>query len=144
VNGWLFDTSVLSAFAPGRPTLPANIGLWVENRSDELFLSTVAVMEVGAGVAKLRRTGAARRANILETWLGNILDLYRERILPFDLAAAHIAGELHDVAILIGRHPGLADIAIAAIAKSRGLVVLTVNHRHFNPLDIETLNPLEL
>ena len=143
MTGWLFDTSVLSAFAPGRPTLSTNVSLWVENRSNELFLSTVAVMEVGAGVAKLRRAGAARRAGVLEAWLGNVLDLYGERILPFDLAAAHIAGELHDVAMSIGRHPGFADIAIAAIAKSRGLVVLTVNYRHFEPLGIETFNPLE-
>ena len=143
MNGWLLDTNVLSAFAPGRPILSADINLWLEERSEALFLSTVSVMEIDAGVAKLRRIGAARRGDILKTWLGHILDLYGERILPFDLAAAHVAGELHDVATSIGRHPGFADVAIAAIAKSRDLVVLTVNHRHFNPLGIETLNLLE-
>jgi hypothetical protein len=41
-----------------------------------------------------------------------------------------------------GRHPGFADVAIAAIAKSRELVILTLNLRHFDHLGVETLNPL--
>jgi toxin FitB len=39
--------------------------------------------------------------------------------LPFDLAAARIAGVLNDATLADGRHPGFADVAIAAIAKSR-------------------------
>ncbi|HZK90139.1 MAG TPA: hypothetical protein VFC56_08345 [Stellaceae bacterium] len=61
-------------------------------------------------------------------------------MLAFDLT--HIAGEMSDAAEAIGRHPGFADIATASIAKSRGLVVLTANRRHFDPLGIDTLNPL--
>jgi len=100
-------------------------------------------MEVEAGVSKLRRLGAVRRAGTLKAWLEGMLDLYQERLLDFDLAAARLAGQLHDAATAAGRYPGFADIAIAAIAKSRGLVLLTLNYRHFHPLGIETLNPLE-
>jgi predicted nucleic acid-binding protein len=37
--------------------------------------------------------------------------------------------------------PGFADIVIAATARSRGLTIPTRNARHFEPLDVPTLNP---
>jgi predicted nucleic acid-binding protein len=52
-----------------------------------------------------------------------------------------IAGQLGDAAQAQGRHPGLADVAIAAIARSRQLVILTLNARHFDPLGAESRNP---
>ena len=70
-----------------------------------------------------------------------MLSLYADRELGFDLPAARIAGALGDAARAGGRHPGFADVAIAAIAKSRGLIILTFNLRHFDPLGVETLNP---
>jgi len=72
-----------------------------------------------------------------------MLSLYADRVLGFDLPAARIAGALGDAARAGGRHPGFADVAIAAIAKSRELVVLTLNLRHFHPLGIDALNPFE-
>jgi len=70
-----------------------------------------------------------------------MLSFYADRVLPFDLAAARIAGVLGDAALAGGQHPGFADVAIAAIAKSRELVIVTLNLRHFDPLGIDTLNP---
>jgi predicted nucleic acid-binding protein len=37
--------------------------------------------------------------------------------------------------------PGFADIVIAATARFRGLRIPTRNARHFEPLDVPTLNP---
>jgi predicted nucleic acid-binding protein len=69
------------------------------------------------------------------------LHLYGDRILPFDLAAARIAGALSDVARSRGSASGFADIAIAATAHYRGLTLLTRNTRHFAPLGLPTVNP---
>jgi len=74
-------------------------------------------------------------------WFDRILDDYADRVLPFDLAAARIAGALGDAAQATGRHPGFADVAIAAIAKAHELVVVTLNRRHFDPLGVEVVNP---
>jgi predicted nucleic acid-binding protein len=71
-----------------------------------------------------------------------MLSFYPDRALPFDLIAARIAGVLSDAASAKGRHPGFVDVAIAAIAKSRELVILTLNLRHFDHLGVEALNPL--
>ena len=48
---------------------------------------------------------------------------------------------LRDGARAEGRHPGFDDVAIAAIAMSCELVVLTLNLRHFDPLGVYALNP---
>jgi toxin FitB len=143
MRGWLLDTNVVSAFGPGKRPIPPKSAAWFRARTDALYLSTISAAEVEAGVAKLRRTGSPQRADNLRQWFDRIIDDYADRLLPFDLAAARIAGALGDAAQANGRHPGFADVAIAAIAKSRELVILTLNLRHFEPLGIEVLNPFD-
>ena len=62
---------------------------------------------------------------------------------PFDVEAARIAGELTDKAQSVGQSPGFADLAIAATAASRSLTILTRNLRHFTPLGIAVIDPLD-
>ena len=143
MTGWLLDTNVLSAFAPDKPPITPETAAWFRERTDALFLSTVTVAEIEAGIAKLRRSGARRRAGDLRGWFDRIVTLYGDRILAFDLAAARIAGALSDAATADGHHPGFADVAIAAIARAQQLVVVTGNLRHFDALGVETWNPLE-
>ena len=144
MTGWLLDTNILSAFAPGKPAVPTNMAVWFAEHTDELFLSAITAAEIEAGIAQRRRSGAERRANQLSDWFEGLLNFYADRVLSFDLAAARIAGALSEVARAGGRHPGFADVAIAAIAKSRELVIVTLNLRHFEPLGVDALNPFHL
>jgi predicted nucleic acid-binding protein len=137
------DTNVLSAFAPGKRAIAPKTAAWFDERTDALFLSAITAAEIEAGVSKLHRTGSGRRADELRDWFERMLSLYSDRVLPFDLVAARIAGVLSDAAEVAGRHPGFADVAIAAIARSRELVILTLNLRHFDPLGVATLNPFD-
>jgi hypothetical protein len=141
VSGWLLDTNILSATGPGKRPLPPAVVSWFKERTQSLYFSTVTVAEVEAGIARLRRVGSDRRADNLREWFDEIVELYDDRVLPFDLAAAVIAGVLGDLALAAGRHPGFADVAIAATAKSRELVVVTLNRCHFEALGVEILNP---
>jgi predicted nucleic acid-binding protein len=61
--------------------------------------------------------------------------------MSFDLGSARIAGILSNAAHAAGWHPGFADVVIAASAKARELVVVTLNQRHFDPLGTQTYNP---
>ena len=140
---YLVDTNVLSAGAPGRQERPAALIGWMDAYSHELFLSAVTVAEISAGIAKLKRTGSASRAAGLGDWLELVLHLYGDRVLPFDVAAARLAGELMDEARAAGHAPGFADIAIAATAASRDLTILTRNLRHFSPLGARTIDPFD-
>ena len=141
---YLVDTNVLSMGAPESREWPAGWASWMEAHSDTLFLSTITVAEICDGIAKLKRTGAIERATRLNDWLDLVLHLYGDRVLPFDVAAARIAGTLLDRARASGRAPGLADIAIAATAESRKLTILTRNVRDFAPLGAQVVNPFEV
>jgi len=140
---YLVDTDVISAGAPSRGTVFAPLMQWMEDNSDRLFLSAVTIAEITDGVCKARRQGARRRAEQLHGWLETLLHLYDERVLPFDVRAARIAGQLSDRARSKGLTPGFADLAIAATAVAHRLSVLTRNLRHFAPLEVVAHDPFE-
>jgi len=48
MTGWLLDTDVLSAFAPGRRAVTAQVAEWFKERTDELFLSAITAAEIEA------------------------------------------------------------------------------------------------
>ena len=98
MTGWLLDTDVLSAFAPGRQSIPPDAAAWFDDRTDELYLSAITAAEIEASIAKLFRTGATRRAEALRMWFDRIVAVYPDRVLSFDLAAARVAGALGDAA----------------------------------------------
>ena len=142
---YLVDTNVVSAGAPGRADRSAALVQWMDGHAEELFASVITVTEIVHGIARQRRRGSPVRAARLQEWLDVVLHLYGGRVLPFDVPAAQLAGQLGDRAQALGSAPGFADIAIAATAASRGFTVLTRNLRHFEPLGVAAVDPfLEL
>jgi predicted nucleic acid-binding protein len=79
---------------------------------------------------------------LLKAWFETVLHLYSDRLLAFDLEAARVAGRVSDLARGRGLSPGFADLAIAATARRRGMVVLTRNLRHFDSLDVPAVDPI--
>ena len=140
---YLVDTNVISALAPTKAERPAALIEWLDRRSDDLFLSVVTATEIRVRVAKAAREGATRKADSLQSWWSAIERLYGDRILPFDLKAATIAGAISDKAAAKGLHPGFPDIAVAATAAAHALVLLTRNLRHFRPLCDRAIDPFE-
>ena len=106
-----------------------------------MYLPSLAIQEIRKGISKLDRSGGHERAERLMKWLDSIAKTYKERILPVDFNVALVAGEMEDKAIADGRSPGLADILIAATAKTHSLTLLTANLRHFQPLEVTCINP---
>jgi predicted nucleic acid-binding protein len=137
---YLVDTNVVSAGAPSKTSSAALVG-WMDEHSADLYMSAVSIAEIEDGIARLRRQAASRRADDLTAWLDALLHLYNERVLPFDVPAARIAGALSDLARSKGHAPGFVDVAIAATAKRRGFTILTTNVRHFEPLGVPFLDP---
>ena len=137
---YLVDTDVISAGAPAKRS-DTPLPEWMDRNSARLYLSTITIAEIEDGVAKAKRQGASRKASLLSQWLGGLLHLYSERVLPFDVAAARAAGRLSDLARGKGQSPGFPDIAIAAIASVRGFTVLTRNLKHFAVFGIPACDP---
>jgi predicted nucleic acid-binding protein len=142
-RGYLLDTSIISALAPGREAhLPPGLTDWLHRHDSRLFIPSIAVAELAQGIAKLRRSGAQARTDALEAWLQVLLTGHADHILPLDAGTSELAGQMADAAVAIGCHPGFPDIAIAAIARHHELLLLTANLRHFEPLGVACLNPL--
>ncbi len=139
----MLDTSVVSVLAPGREAfVPTPFGQWLQAHHQALYLPSVAIAEMAQGIGKLRRAGGAERADRLDRWLDGLLAAYGDRILPLNAQAARLAGQMSDEAQAQGRHPGFADVAIAAIAQHAGLLLLTRNLKHFQPLGVACADPL--
>lgn len=142
MTGYLLDTSILSMLAPGRPDMTAEFAAWLAARDQDLFVSAVSITELQQGVAKLSRTAAGNRARTMAAWLDATVTTFERNLIEVAIEAARAAGDLSDLAYSVGRHPGLADILIAATAQVHDLTLLTRNVRHFEPLGIRVADPL--
>ncbi|RVC81593.1 MULTISPECIES: PIN domain-containing protein [Mesorhizobium] len=139
---YLLDTNIVSADAPTKK----EVGLqpfadWLHKNNNHLYMSTVTVAEIEAGITRAVRIGATTKAARLRRWLAAVEQLYAGRILPFGIEEARHAGAIIDRAR--AHDPGFEDIAIAATAAARGYTVLTANERHFQPLGVPWANPLK-
>ena len=142
-TGFLLDTSVLSLLAPDRLEPSPALATWLRKHIDVLYLSAVSVVEIEQGIAKLRRAGGIERADRLTHWLEALLGNAADRVLPIDNQVARIAGALSDRTIACGRHPGFADVAIAATTIAHKLILVTCNGCYFAPLGVDLINPVE-
>jgi toxin FitB len=140
---YLLDTSVVSQLAPGKAHADPKLVAWLRTKAEMSYLSAITVMEVEQGIRKLRRTGGVARADAIGHWLDALIHGAAERVLPFDTRSARIAGQISDRAIAAGRHPGFADVAIAAIALAHGLTILTLNAKHFAALGVPLADPTD-
>jgi toxin FitB len=142
-GGYLLDTSVFSALAPGRPEMLTPAGEWLRKNVDSFRICAVTLSEIQQGISKLQRRGGVERANRLKDWLDAIYIETPERIIAIDRFIAIEAGALSDAATALGRNPGFPDILIAATAKVHDAELLTRNGRHFAPLGISFSDPFE-
>ncbi len=131
---FLIDTDVLSALR--RPERSPGVVWWVaEQRTTDLYLSVVSIGEIERGIEQQQRRDA-EFARLLAAWLDNLIALYGDRVLAFDLPTARRWGRLCGV---LG-HEG-ADLLIAATAIEHGLTVVTRHVRHFEPTGVRVLDP---
>jgi len=137
----LLDTSVVSALAPGRPRPSSDAEAWLRARDGELHLSTITVAEIEQGICKLRRARGVERAARLTEWLDRLLEAFDDRLIHVDAEIGRAAGRMSDAATAKGVNPGLADVLIAATARTRDLLLLTRNGRHFDALGVAHADP---
>ncbi|HEX2885285.1 PIN domain-containing protein [Vineibacter terrae] len=139
---YLLDTNIVSADAPAKRQVGSEaFAAWVRLHGHHLYLSTVTIAEIEAGIARAVRVGAHTKAARLSHWLAAVEHFYAGRILPFGIAEAREAGQILDRAR--AHDPGFEDIAIAATAAAHGFTILTANERHFAPLGVPLVNPLK-
>lgn len=119
---YLFDTDVLSHVM--KPAPPAELqekfyAVLVRRQ----FTSSINLGELVFGA--IRKGSRKLMEQIEELVVANL------SVLPFDAEAARRYGQTRAELERRGMSPGDADLRIAAIALSRGLIVVTGNTKHF-------------
>jgi toxin FitB len=134
----LLDTNVVSE--PMRSKPDRNVLAWLDAQAVEsLCLATVSLSELLLGIASL--PAGKRRKALAGALDAQIMALFAERIVPFDIAGAKAYAE---IVVRAGRHGHLiavADAQIAAIAASRGYSVATRDEAPFRAAGVPVINP---
>jgi len=143
LSGFLLDTNVVSMLSPSKTGAASPFRDWLRrmDAQGQIFLSAVTIHELEKGIALLQHKGASAKAASLRFWLSGLAATYDDKILPLNTQAAALAGQLEAKAIAAGHNPGMADAAVAGIAKTSELVVVTNNMKHFMPFGISVTSP---
>ena len=129
---YLLDTNLISE--PQHPQPDARVLQWLfAQEQANLFVSSLVLAEIWQGVLALPQS--ARRLR-LEAFARELPSQYR--ILNFDLRAARVWGELVSSH---GRGMPILDSLLAAVALSRGLVVVTRDEADFRCSGTKVFNP---
>lgn len=136
----LLDTNVVSEVMAPVPS--ESVLEWLNGQDAvTLYLSTITIAEIGFGIQSLPE--GKRRRRLEERFDEFVATAFEQRVLPFDVAAAGLYGELMAKRRRLGRPMGLADGQIAAIARAHRFAIATRNTRDFEECGLEILDPFE-
>ena len=134
----ILDTNVLSALIQQQPD-PVVVN-WLDAQAAEaIWISSITLFEARYGLALLpesqRKTLLQQRfEQLVQTDLAN-------RVLVFDVRAAHVTAQLAAERKSRGRPVDMRDTFMAGIAMAQGAALATRNTRHFDDLPIPVINP---
>ncbi|MDQ8022484.1 MAG: VapC toxin family PIN domain ribonuclease [Moraxellaceae bacterium] len=83
---------------------------------------------------------AGRRKQVLDHALTELLALFKDRILPFDTAAARCYADLAMAARNDGRDLPAVDGYVAGIAASRGFIVASLDVSPYEAAGLQVIN----
>jgi toxin FitB len=133
----LLDTNVVSEAMKPEPN-PA-VRDWLDEQAAEtLYLSSVTIAELMFGIGALPK---GRRKDKLAAALDGVLEVFTDRILPFDIGAARRYADLAVKARATGKGFPTPDGYIAAIAASRGFAVASRDTSAFIAAGLTVIDP---
>lgn len=103
-----------------------------------LYVSTITIGEIRHGIERL--PNGVRKTNLLK-WLAGLSDRMEGRVLSFNLATAHVWGQLVARWAKSGLSVPAIDSQLAATAHRHGLTIVTRNVADFQNAGVKLLNP---
>lgn len=134
----ILDTNVISELMKLKCSI--KVMDWVASYPPQnLFTTTINQAEIFYGLAILP---LGKRRNDLEKSANQMFEVkFKDRVLPFDSAAAIIFSEIAAERRQLGKPISQADAQIAAIAKSYGASLATRNVSDFENCNLLIINP---
>jgi len=132
---FLIDANIVSELRKGARCDPGVAAWWAGVAEENLWLSALVLGEIRKGVELARRRDPGK-AMALETWLGEVVAGFGDRVLPVDTAVAEEWGRMNAI-----RPVPVIDALLAATAKAKGLTLVTRNTADVAGLGAELLNP---
>ena len=135
----VLDTDVLSEPLKLRPD--PKVLAWLDAQAAEtLNMSTISYAELRFGVLKMPD---GKRRNDLAAQIERALELFKDRMLEFNVKAAEQLAQIGARCKEIGKPATAPDAYIAAIAAANGFSVATRNVDHFKHTGVRVINPWE-
>jgi toxin FitB len=135
----ILDTNVLSEPLRSRPD--PKVLAWLDAQAAEtLFMSTISYAELRFGVLRMPD---GKRKNDLAAQIEQVLEVFKDRTLEFNVKAAEHLAQIAAHGEKIGKPVTAPDAYIAAIAAARGFAVSTRNVGHFKLAGVTVINPWE-
>jgi predicted nucleic acid-binding protein len=133
----LLDTNVVSEAM--KPAPDDTVRVWLDEQAAEtLYLSSVTIAELMFGIGALPD---GKRKEKLADALDGVMELFADRVLPFDVGAARHYAELAVKARAAGKGFPTPDGYIAAIAASKGFAVATRDTSAFDAAGVAVIDP---
>lgn len=133
----LLDTNVVSEAMKPEPN--SSVRDWLDAQAAEtLFLSSVTIAELMFGIGALPK---GKRKDRLAAALEGMLELFADRILPFDIEAARRYAGLAVQARAAGKGFPTPDGYIAAIAAAHGFAVASRDTSPFTVSGLSVIDP---
>ena len=133
----LLDTNVVSEAM--KPTPDEAVRAWLDEQAAEtLFLSSVTIAEMMFGIGALPE---GKRKERLTEALDGAMELFADRVLPFDVDAARRYADLAVKARTAGKGFPTPDGYMAAIAAAKGFAVATRDSSAFEAANVTVIDP---
>jgi len=138
---FVLDTNVISELMRQRPD--AAVTGWINRQpSETIWTTTVSVFEVFHWI-EMHPDGKRQRA-LRSAFELALKDVFKNRILPFDFAAAAQAAKIAKHRKQAGLASEIRDLQIAGIVASVGATLATRNTKDFDKSGAATINPWDV
>jgi toxin FitB len=132
---YLVDTNVISELRKGRRADVAVTAWFADVPAEEVYLSVLTIGEIRQGIERIRRRDPDAAAH-LDTWLGQVVEQHRDRLIPVDRLVAEEWGRMN-----VPDPVPVVDGLLAATAKAMGMTLVTRNVADVERTGVELLDP---
>jgi predicted nucleic acid-binding protein len=136
----VLDTNVISEAM--KPIPHPEVRAWLNDQAVEtLYLSSVTIAELLFGIGAMP---IGKRKDMLIQILEGVVEMFRDRVLPFDHEAARCYADLAIKAKSAGLGFPTPDGYIAAIAASKGFIVASRDIGPYSAAGVSIINPWQV